>query len=164
MSSPMSSSSSGHSSSLFLSPNRVYSLSELLSSVPKSILSAPTFDPIRYRTEICKNFMELGVCRFNDRCFYAHSDQDLRPITYKHKKYKTQLCRPFHTKGLCDFGPRCAYIHTKPDINAIINQLNRFAESTRSLPPIATSTAEMRQFGAETSLGSDITNDGFNFN
>ncbi|XP_054155883.1 mRNA decay activator protein ZFP36-like [Oppia nitens] len=133
-----SSSSSGSSATSDISPNRlsVDSLSSSTSgAVPRTLLGVPMFDPVRYRTEMCKNFVESGVCRFNDRCFYAHALHELRPTTYRHRKHKTQLCRPFHTDGFCEFGARCAFIHSRPDVEAIVQRFNRLIDSLQCRPP-----------------------------
>ena len=97
----------------------------------------PMFDAIRYKTEFCKNFDELGECKFGLRCFYAHSEAELRPTTYKHRKHKTQLCKMFHEIGFCDFGSRCAFIHTKPDLNSLLMKLNAFLNTTKDPIPSA---------------------------
>lgn len=110
--------------------------------VPKYLANNAMFDSVRYKTEMCKNFMELGVCRFDQKCFYAHSAQELNKATYKHEKYKTQLCKPFHSEGFCDFGARCAFIHTKPDVDAIIAQLEAFLASALPMPHLDDDTGD----------------------
>ncbi|XP_022703571.1 mRNA decay activator protein ZFP36L2-like [Varroa jacobsoni] len=69
----------------------------------------------RYKTELCRSFEESGVCKYGDKCQFAHGYQELRTLT-RHPKYKTELCCTFHTKGLCPYGSRCHYIHN-PDEN-----------------------------------------------
>lgn len=69
----------------------------------------------RYKTELCRPFEESGVCKYGDKCQFAHGYQELRTLT-RHPKYKTELCCTFHTTGLCPYGSRCHFIHN-PDEN-----------------------------------------------
>ncbi|XP_041035022.1 mRNA decay activator protein ZFP36L2-like [Carcharodon carcharias] len=64
----------------------------------------------RYKTELCRPFQESGLCRYGDKCQFAHGLGELR-ILSRHPKYKTELCRTFHSTGLCPYGSRCHFIH-----------------------------------------------------
>ncbi|CAN0406652.1 unnamed protein product [Lampetra planeri] len=64
----------------------------------------------RYKTELCRPFEENGVCKYGDKCQFAHGGHELRSLV-RHPKYKTELCRTFHTIGFCPYGPRCHFIH-----------------------------------------------------
>merc|ERR1712160_2105 len=33
----------------------------------------------RFKTALCRNFMEQGNCSYGDNCRFAHGDQELRP-------------------------------------------------------------------------------------
>ena len=103
-------------------------------TIPKGLASSAMFDQIRYKTEMCKNYLELGFCRFDQKCYYAHFAHELKVATYKHKKYKTQLCKPFHLEGFCDFGARCAFIHSKPDLDELMSRLQEFLSSAAPMP------------------------------
>lgn len=74
----------------------------------------------RYKTELCRPFEENGMCKYGDKCQFAHGYHELRQLS-RHPKYKTELCRTFHTIGFCPYGPRCHFIHN--------------AEEKRSAPP-----------------------------
>lgn len=65
----------------------------------------------RYKTELCRQYDEEGICQFEDKCLFAHGRNEIRPLP-RHPKYKTELCRDFHETGFCSFGPRCNFIHT----------------------------------------------------
>ncbi|KAL1925756.1 uncharacterized protein VTP21DRAFT_639 [Calcarisporiella thermophila] len=68
-----------------------------------------------WRTEMCRTMLEKGHCPYSNKCEYAHSKAELRPI-YRPWNYKTKLCRTFHEKGHCPYGKRCHYLHTgSPD-------------------------------------------------
>nr|XP_006632729.1 PREDICTED: zinc finger protein 36, C3H1 type-like 1 [Lepisosteus oculatus] len=78
----------------------------------------------RYKTELCRPFEENGVCKYGDKCQFAHGIHELRSLS-RHPKYKTELCRTFHTIGFCPYGPRCHFIHN--------------AEERRGPPPLSAS-------------------------
>ncbi|CAI8005388.1 mRNA decay activator protein ZFP36L1 [Geodia barretti] len=64
----------------------------------------------RYKTELCRPYQEYRVCKYGDKCQFAHGIHDLR-VMPRHPKYKTELCRTYHSTGLCPYGPRCHFIH-----------------------------------------------------
>ncbi|KAI8332177.1 WD40-repeat-containing domain protein [Choanephora cucurbitarum] len=61
--------------------------------------------------EPCRNWSELGYCRYGQKCRYAHGQIELRS-TSRHIRYKTEICRTYHTEGTCSYGVRCAFVHT----------------------------------------------------
>ncbi|KAI9031009.1 hypothetical protein CLU79DRAFT_831539 [Phycomyces nitens] len=65
---------------------------------------------ILYKTEVCRNWSEIGHCRYGKRCQYAHGNKEIRN-TPRHNRYKTQPCRAYHEEGACPYGTRCTYIH-----------------------------------------------------
>lgn len=64
----------------------------------------------RYKTELCRQYIENGGCKYGDKCQFAHGSPDLKDMN-RHPKYKTDYCRTFHSKGFCPYGPRCHFIH-----------------------------------------------------
>ncbi|ORZ22231.1 hypothetical protein BCR42DRAFT_319557, partial [Absidia repens] len=68
-----------------------------------------------YKTEYCRNWIELGECRYGKKCQYAHGEAELRKVT-RHSRYKTQICRAYHTEGACLYGNRCTFIHDFDDL------------------------------------------------
>lgn len=64
----------------------------------------------RYKTELCRPYEESGVCKYGDKCQFAHGCNELRNLD-RHPKYKTELCRTFHKTGFCPYGPRCHFVH-----------------------------------------------------
>lgn len=69
----------------------------------------------RYKTELCRQWDELGYCEYSDRCLFAHGPQELKPLPSRHPKYRTQKCSAYHEQGFCSFGPRCSFIHSRPN-------------------------------------------------
>lgn len=67
-------------------------------------------DIVLYKTELCRNWVERGDCRYKDRCRYAHGPEELRPVA-RSNQYKTKLCKSYHESGSCLYGVRCTFIH-----------------------------------------------------
>ena len=34
-----------------------------------------------YKTQVCRNFEQTGICKFQDNCCFAHGDHELRNLT-----------------------------------------------------------------------------------
>jgi len=66
-----------------------------------------------YKTELCRSFVDTGICRYGHRCQFAHGEHELRPVL-RHPKYKTETCRSFYMTGSCRYGNRCRFIHSYP--------------------------------------------------
>ena len=64
---------------------------------------------IKYKTEICKNFM-TSHCEFGDKCSFAHGSRELQKKD-THKNYKTKMCKRYLKDKSCPYGDRCQFIH-----------------------------------------------------
>lgn len=89
----------------------------------------------RFKTELCNNLIELGSCKYGDRCHYAHGAHELRQVSRRHPKYRTERCKNFELTGKCPFGPRCSYVHPKPDLDSMIEQLTKYMNHTKAPKP-----------------------------
>lgn len=89
----------------------------------------------RFKTELCNNLIELGSCKYGDRCHYAHGAHELRQVSRRHPKYRTERCKNFELTGKCPFGPRCSYVHPKPDLDSMIEQLTKYMKHTKAPKP-----------------------------
>ncbi|KAI9310530.1 hypothetical protein BX666DRAFT_2006811 [Dichotomocladium elegans] len=67
-----------------------------------------------YKTEMCRNWAEMGYCRYGKKCRFAHGEQELRMVQ-RHVRYKTEICRTYHRTGTCLYGVRCTFIHDNDD-------------------------------------------------
>jgi len=65
----------------------------------------------KYKTELCKNWELNKVCKFGDKCCFAHGKHELKNKTIIHNKYKTKPCKQYHQTGYCPYGQRCQYLH-----------------------------------------------------
>ena len=36
-------------------------------------------DPMKYKTQLCTNFMTRGKCAYNKKCQFAHGEEELNP-------------------------------------------------------------------------------------
>ena len=66
-----------------------------------------------YKTEMCNNWIEFGQCRYNNKCRFAHGEEELRVARRinSDKNWKSELCRNYHNDGTCSYGRRCHFIH-----------------------------------------------------
>ncbi|CAO3690684.1 hypothetical protein CU097_013859 [Rhizopus azygosporus] len=77
-----------------------------------------------YKTEMCRNWQEIGSCRYGHKCRFAHGEQERRHVQ-RSPKYKTQICKTFHLTGTCLYGVRCVFIHDEHQDST--NRLNALA-------------------------------------
>ncbi len=74
-------------------------------------------DP-KYKTELCKSFMESNFCVYGNKCRFAHGFKELvrkNPIN----NYKQKTCNSFHNKGYCPYGNRCNFKHDERKLEQI---------------------------------------------
>ena len=86
---------------------------ELAALVHQQSLLLPIFakqNRDKFKTEMCRNFAQTGVCRYGDKCQFAHGLQDLRARRLP-SQYKTRICRTFSQTGGCPYGTKCRFIH-----------------------------------------------------
>lgn len=65
---------------------------------------------LKYKTEMCRNFVFRGVCGKSSQCLFAHGEHELRP-RYVGSNFRTKFCILFRETGVCKYGSRCNYIH-----------------------------------------------------
>lgn len=53
----------------------------------------------KYKTELCKYYLETGHCQFKGDCTFAHGSEELRQ-----SNHKLVLCRLFHMTQNCPYG------------------------------------------------------------
>jgi len=86
-------------------------LEDELTSASKS-KSKPKLDKTLEKTELCRLFMNLGTCKYGEKCTFAHGEAERRPRK-RSEHYKTKKCRAFWNLGFCKYGERCLFIHNE---------------------------------------------------
>lgn len=61
----------------------------------------------KFKTEMCKNWMDTGFCEFQSACSFAHGNHELQKKSDVPKNYKTKMCKKFHKDLYCPYGARC---------------------------------------------------------
>lgn len=72
---------------------------------------------MKFKTEMCKNWVNTGSCQYLDRCSFAHGAHELQGKTHVPVNFKTKVCETFHREGSCQFGARCQFLHSERDVN-----------------------------------------------
>jgi len=86
----------------------------------------------RYKTEVCRNFMEKGTCLYGELCQFAHGNNELRKDVARHSKYKTKLCQKYWIAGYCAYGPRCNFIHQEIEKDQALRVLAGISNNIRN--------------------------------
>lgn len=72
----------------------------------------------KYKTEICRTWLEKGFCPYGSKCLFAHGKSELLNKEFS-GGYKSKLCRAFHNKFYCPYGSRCIFIHQNMNVENI---------------------------------------------
>ncbi len=70
---------------------------------------------------MCKNWIELGQCRYGSKCQFAHGNVELISKEPTNNKYKSKMCKQFHERFFCPYGKRCLFKHEDRQINELAN-------------------------------------------
>ena len=73
--------------------------------------SNPQLPDLKYKTELCRKFVEQNFCPYMAKCRFAHGKQDLQDKLIIGKNYKQKDCNSFYTNGVCPYGHRCLFRH-----------------------------------------------------
>ena len=69
-------------------------------------------DSKKFKTEMCKNWIEAGTCRYGNKCQFSHGEQELVVKNDQpDQKYKTKHCESFSDTRFCPYGNRCLFRH-----------------------------------------------------
>lgn len=74
-------------------------------------------DP-KYKTELCKKWVETNFCAYGNKCRFAHGKHELVNKTQSNN-YKKKLCKSFQETGFCPYGSRCNFKHDERKLNEI---------------------------------------------
>ena len=67
----------------------------------------------KYKTELCKNWIETAKCRYESKCRFAHGQEELTQAArcVYNDKFKSKNCRTFYHTRSCMYGTRCMFRH-----------------------------------------------------
>ena len=67
----------------------------------------------KYKTELCKNWIETAKCRYESKCRFAHGQEELTQAARRvyNDKFKSKNCRTFYHTKQCMYGTRCMFRH-----------------------------------------------------
>ena len=103
--------------------NQNYKLNKRKLKMKKNAMDPVNFeeekknDP-KYKTELCKSFMETNFCVYGNKCRFAHGYNEL-VVKKQINHYKQKLCNSFFNKGYCPYGSRCNFKHDERKIQQI---------------------------------------------
>ena len=83
----------------------------------------------KIKTELCRN-LEAGFCEFGDKCFFAHSIEELRDKS-RAAACKLVKCKNFFELGYCLNGHKCQYRHRESSPDTAANSPNVSAKASR---------------------------------
>lgn len=74
-------------------------------------------DPTKYKTEMCKNWVESGgmSCPYRYKCRFAHGHEEVQQKSVGNGRYRSKPCFQFHKNLYCIYGSRCLFYHGEKD-------------------------------------------------
>ena len=103
--------------------NEKYKLNKKKLKMKKNAMDPVNFEEERkndpkYKTELCKSFMETNFCVYGNKCRFAHGYKEL-VIKKQINHYKQKQCNSFFNKGYCPYGIRCNFKHDERKLEQI---------------------------------------------
>ena len=74
----------------------------------------------KFKTEMCKNWIESGRCRYGSKCQFAHGYHELVGKAPQNNRYKSKLCSTFQTQFYCPYGKRCLFRHEDRALGQVV--------------------------------------------
>lgn len=107
----------------FVSFNQNYKMNKKKLKMKKNAMDEVNFeeekknDP-KYKTELCKSFMDTNFCVYGNKCRFAHGYKEL-VVKKQINHYKQKTCNSFFNKGYCPYGSRCNFKHDERKLENI---------------------------------------------
>ena len=80
----------------------------------------------KYKTELCKNWIEVGFCRYEEQCKFAHGAHEM-VVPQQENTKRDKNCKTFFKTKQCPYGVRCQFNHEHRDID----QIKRYAYTAK---------------------------------
>jgi hypothetical protein len=81
-------------------------------------LDSPRENAIKYKTELCRSWIEHNFCPYGEKCKFAHGKGEIQKYI-PCKFYKLKDCKTFHSIGFCNYGPRCMFRHDERKLDKL---------------------------------------------
>jgi hypothetical protein len=106
-------------------------------------------DETKYKTELCRNWIEHGFCNYGNKCNFAHGRDELNQKIPCSNKYKSKQCQPFHTKGYCTYGQRCMFVHEARALDELSRKIQTILNYNQSRPARTSRLQVFRHFAED---------------
>jgi hypothetical protein len=93
-------------------------------------LDSPRETINKYKTELCRKWIENNNCPYEEKCRFAHGKVELQKYV-PCKYYKLKDCKSFHSHGFCNYGPRCMFRHHETKLEKIERTYYKLILETR---------------------------------
>lgn len=84
---------------------------------------------MKFKTEFCRN-LEAGFCEFGDKCFFAHTLEELREKTHS-STLRHVKCKNYFESGYCMSGSKCQFSHREISPETATNSPNGSGNPSR---------------------------------
>ena len=114
----------------------------------------------RYKTALCKKYMQSQSCPYGDKCQFAHGEQELRTFNGHQQNmmyaigmgsknqnnmlnYKIVKCKNWEKDKSCKYGAHCTYAHGEEELRNKADNLYQMNPTFPLMMPIITNPQNM---------------------
>ena len=114
----------------------------------------------RYKTALCKKYLQSQSCPYGDKCQFAHREQELRTFNGHQQNmmyaigmgsknqnnmlnYKIVKCKNWEKDKSCKYGAHCTYAHGEEELRNKADNLYQMNPTFPLMMPIITNPQNM---------------------
>ena len=114
----------------------------------------------RYKTALCKKYLQSQSCPYGDKCQFAHGEQELRTFNGHQQNmmyaigmgsknqnnmlnYKIVKCKNWEKDKSCKYGAHCTYAHGEEELRNKVDNLYQMNPTFPLMMPIITNPQNM---------------------
>ena len=108
----------------------------------------------RYKTTLCKKYIQTQSCPYGEKCQFAHGEQELRPpnpqipnnLLYNpgmgnkgnnnYLNYKIVKCKNWEKDKTCKYGLHCTYAHGEEELRNKADNLYQMNQGFSVMMPV----------------------------